>query len=66
MAGQRKALLLHLFAGEPIFGLWCPSCLLPSGYQVDLFAVSLEGVRAMGPARRCYDCGRKLKGEVDV
>ena len=46
--------------GTPVPGLWCPYCLLPSGYQVPMLAISPHGVTVVGHMAECYDCQRRL------
>lgn len=41
-------------------GLWCPHCLLPSGWRVPLLTLSLAGVGQFGTIARCYECDRPL------
>lgn len=44
--------------GTPRTGLWCSRCLLPSGYEVDLyFLVNGAGPRVLQTAEACADCG---------
>ena len=57
------ALIIHLTV-EPMtheVGLWCPSCLLPSGIS-ETVAVIANGVTVLGMPTfaACADCGREL------
>jgi hypothetical protein len=54
------ALIIHIETGEPIFGLWCPHCLLPSGFELPICSVSEFGVGSLGSVKRYYDCERPL------
>lgn len=56
-----RVCVLHLVPGAPEFGIWCPACLLPSGYQVRVYALCDSGPRKVGITRRCHDCGTDLK-----
>jgi hypothetical protein len=51
---------LHLVPGVPTLGLWCPTCLLPSGYDVRVYAFTDHRTWLVGTDRRCYDCGTPL------
>lgn len=53
-------MLIHVWADIPQTGLWCPNCLLPSGVEVPLYAVSITGVSVWPPYRFCHDCGIQL------
>ncbi|BBU22165.1 hypothetical protein [Mycobacterium xenopi] len=54
------AAIIVLEPGTPRTGLWCPKCMLPSGYEVALYGLFESGPRTVAWARRCYDCGAKL------
>ena len=54
------AIFIDLVPANEAFGLWCPQCLLPSGYAVDLFVLSTSGITALGTVRKCHDCGSPL------
>jgi hypothetical protein len=49
-----------LVSGVPTLGLWCPACLLPSGYQLRVYAVGHSSVFLVGTTRACHDCGAPL------
>ncbi|AXN51245.1 hypothetical protein DSM43518_04787 [Mycobacterium marinum] len=51
---------LHLEPGEPTLGLWCPTCMLPSGYEVRVYAFSASRCGLIGTIRRCHDCGTPI------
>lgn len=50
---------IYLVAREDtaVFGLWCPKCLLPSGFEMEFDRISEHGVtpRCM-LLRKCHDC----------
>lgn len=53
----------YLVPGVLNTGLWCPKCLLPSGYEVNVYAFPATGVaqpRLLGTLRKCYDCDEPL------
>ncbi|AAN12577.1 gp16a [Mycobacterium phage Che9c] len=54
------AVIVHLWTGEPEVGLWCPKCLLPSGYRVPLYHISINGISDWGAITKCHDCGGPL------
>lgn len=37
-------------------GEWCPSCLLPSAFTVDVYGLSETGISYLGPETTCSDC----------
>jgi hypothetical protein len=41
-------------------GLWCPYCLLPSGYVVGMYVMGAVGPHRIATMRRCYDCDADL------
>lgn len=49
-------LMVHAFYGDPVPGLWCPKCLLPSACQIEVFAVTIHSVRPWGMYWCCWDC----------
>jgi hypothetical protein len=36
MWAEIEAKEVRLWVGEPVTGLWCPTCLLPSGYKAPI------------------------------
>lgn len=49
---------------EAIWGLWCPWCLKPSGYDVPLDFIYTTGVsRTEMRVRCCFDCKMPLPVE---
>lgn len=59
-------LILHVVPGTPTLGLWCPKCLLPSGYEVGLYILCSDGPRRIGKVRECHDCAVPLPADQDV
>jgi hypothetical protein len=57
------AFIIHLVPGTPRTGLWCPTCLLPSGVEVPLHFLTDTGCLAAGTVRECFDCGATLPPE---
>lgn len=51
---------IYVHVGQPTLGLWCPYCLLSSGYSAPLHQLSMDGVTQLGTLRKCYDCDRLL------
>lgn len=49
---------LHIHTSEPRPGAWCGTCLLPSGYAVDLTELDEHGVTAIGTVSYCPTCGQ--------
>lgn len=47
----------HIEASNPIVGLWCDSCSLPSLCEFPLYSVNKEGVGLVGTVRQCVNCG---------
>lgn len=44
-----------------VWGLWCEHCLKPSGYDMPVDRISLDGVTpCFMRMRKCYDCERPL------
>lgn len=52
-----RTLTIHLIPSEPITGIWCHWCLLPSAVQVSLSMIDKRGVTSMGTVTYCSDCG---------
>jgi hypothetical protein len=46
---------LEVALGLPRVGLWCPICLLPSGYEADAFILTETGVSPAGTVRGCSE-----------
>lgn len=65
VTGYSGPVIIHVWAGDPRLGLWCAFCLLPSGIEVPLFVVSLEGVRPFGKWRKCDRCQRPIEEDLD-
>lgn len=53
-----------LVLGAPRTGLWCPSCLLSSGYAVGAYVLTPTGPLQLGVFRACYGCGNLLPAET--
>lgn len=47
----------HIEAGNPIVGLWCDECSLPSLIECPVYSVDTEGVGRVGTAHACLNCG---------
>lgn len=60
------AVVIHITPGTPRFGLWCPACLLPSGYEVPMHTLTRSGVGTLGVIRRCHDCDEPLLNEPNT
>lgn len=65
------AIAMHVVAGTPTTGLWCPKCLLPSVIEVPLGFLTLNGYTSMPSHVFCHDCGahfcgRCIKNLVEV
>ena len=54
---------VYIMAGDLTLGLWCPYCLLPSGYSAPLYRLSPDGVSDHGTLRKCYDCDSPLPAD---
>lgn len=52
-----RVVTITVEAGEPILGLWCETCLLPSLVTVPVSALSHAGVTDLGFVEACTDCG---------
>lgn len=48
---------LHVILGDPEPDQWCPACLLPSAFLVDLHGLHRHGMVALGRLWACADCG---------
>lgn len=61
MDGRMLRLVLQLVPStpRPIDGL-CPSCFLPSLFEVDVLSLTLAGVTPFGVTRWCSDCRRRV------
>jgi hypothetical protein len=46
--------------GDPITGLWCDRCALPSGVEIP-YSLSGAGCVSVGVLRRCEDCGEPVE-----
>ena len=46
----------HIEAGNPVVGLWCSSCNLPSMCEFPLYSVNRDGVGQVGTVRQCVEC----------
>ena len=55
-----RTLVIEVDTDKLQLGLWCPKCLLPSGYEVPLITLSESGVGQLGMLRRCHDCDSPL------
>jgi len=56
---RRNALMLQLATGKPRLGLWCDTCLLPSGVEVDVHTMCTEhGSHLVGTYTECLSCGQ--------
>jgi hypothetical protein len=44
---------LNLVAGTPATGLWCETCLLPSRYDVPIYALAADGPIQVGTFDFC-------------
>lgn len=61
MAGDGRALVIQLGCGELTTGGWCPKCLKPSGYAMDVHSLTESGVAPLARIEKCYDCGEPLE-----
>lgn len=59
-------MVIVLASGTPRTGLWCPKCLLPSGYDVVVYGLFESGPQPMGRIRECDDCGAPLPPDQDA
>ena len=50
---HNRSQTLSVDVGHVQTGLWCPRCLLPSGYRADLLALGPSGVATIGTISRC-------------
>jgi hypothetical protein len=55
MAGL--SVTIRVMAGDPVTGLWCETCALPSVISVPVYLLSNSGVTLHGHALKCADCG---------
>lgn len=55
-----RSIKIYICLGDPVFGLWCPYCLLPSGYEIPVHRLSTSGVTPMMNLRKCHDCDRNI------
>ena len=56
-----RSLTIRIDFGTPRLNVWCPICLVPSGYEVDLLRITERGVSIFGRASRCTECGIDLR-----
>lgn len=54
------ALVIHVVPGSVTTGLWCPECLLPSGYEQHAYTLREDGPHRLLTVRKCHDCGAAL------
>lgn len=57
------ALVLQITPGEPTFGVWCPHCKLPSGFELPMYCMSEHGISRIATYRRCHDCDEPITEE---
>lgn len=53
---------VYLVAGRCFIGGWCTDCLLESGIYWHIYRLADDGPVHHITIRRCYDCGRTIKG----
>ena len=56
-------LTVKVSVSEPVTGLWCQVCLLPSGVAFDVTALSERGVTRPTRFAGCEACGTPISGE---
>jgi hypothetical protein len=56
-----REVVYHVEPGEPILGLWCETCLLPSVVSVPVLLLTDSGVSDLGFAEQCARCGAKRR-----
>lgn len=53
-------MIIEIAPGTPTaWGVWCPSCLLPSAVDVPLNIISERGVTPLGAMRYCEGCRKQ-------
>jgi hypothetical protein len=60
-----SAVFVEISRGTPDTGLWCDTCLLPSGIGVPVYALGDDGPRLLVYTRMCLDCGLPLTTTED-
>jgi hypothetical protein len=53
----------HIEASNPIVGLWCDDCSLPSLCEFPLYSVNRDGVGQVGTVKCCVNCNGDEEGE---
>lgn len=52
-----------LHPGTPRYGLWCPSCLVSSGVECDVWSLRADCLLRVGTFRRCVHCRGPVEGQ---
>lgn len=56
MTSMSTPAYFYIEASNPIVGLWCANCDLPSMCEFPLYAINSDGVAQVGMVRQCVDC----------
>jgi hypothetical protein len=59
-----REVVVHVVAGEPRTGLWCPVCALPSRAEIGVWMLTARGLSPLGTRSWCTD--HDERGGVDV
>lgn len=50
-----RSLTIYVYPGEPVPGLWCDQCQLPSGVEWPLVTLTPSGVGTLQPFIACTE-----------
>lgn len=53
---------IHLIPGDPVFGVWCHWCLLPSAVRLTITRLDSRGVTPAGTVTYCPECDEYDRG----
>lgn len=54
----QRYVVVNITVGEPVVGLWCDTCALPSKVEFPLYTITEHGVSQMSSVPWCTEHGR--------